>query len=391
MSSAAEFIFSTFSPLINSSEPDIMQIGTVIPIPKFDPDDFLELCRDALNVFKKQPHVLKLEPPVYILGDIHGDLHDLLRVLSKIKDSFESCKVLLLGDYIDRGGYSTEVVLLLFSLITQYPNNFFMLRGNHEFANLNGNSNVLDTELNSLYGKTPLFTEIHTVFTYLPLAAVIGDEYFCVHGGLSEHLKSVADIEKVEYPVVDLNEKLVEDLLWSDPCNKITGFLDSTRGRGVLFGNGAVQQFLEDNKFKKVIRAHQCVINGVSLFYDSVITVFTTSFYNAEENKGAFIMINRDFEILQEILSPLKPLKRAQAFFANAQKSKNVDRTIAKSLIAAQSKTVTGRCVKPPLARPRANHMINSRGLNLRVEKSCGSIPIQQPVRHNSLTQFPLY
>ena len=148
------------------------------------------------------------------------------------------------------------------------------------------------------------------------------------------------------------SDKLVEDILWSDPCAKIAGFIDSTRGKGMLFGSSAIQTFLQNNNFKMIIRAHQCVINGISLFNDNVITVFTTSFYNSEENKGGFLKIDENEEILTEILAPLRTIRRQQATFVNIPKRKKViTKPIAKSLLAAQSNT--GRVIKPPLARPR--------------------------------------
>ncbi|KAK8858051.1 hypothetical protein M9Y10_013151 [Tritrichomonas musculus] len=376
MLNVAEYILSFFIPLIKSSEAEISTLGTVIPIPRFDPEDFLDLCRVTLTLLKKEPPLLYLEPPVFVLGDIHGDIHDLLRVLSKIFNflSDKSAKILMLGDYIDRGGFSTEVVLLIFSLMSCYPENFFFLRGNHEFPGISS-VDILDVELNSLYGKTPLFDEIHRVFSYLPLAAVIGDSYFAVHGGLSPKLITPSDINQVEYPIVDVKaDKLVEDILWSDPCAKIAGFIDSTRGKGTLFGSSAIQTFLQHNNFKMIIRAHQCVINGISLFNDNVITVFTTSFYNSEENKGGFLKINEAQEVLTEILVPLRTIRRQQAIFTNISKRKTVIlHPIAKSLLAAQTKSGTGRTVKPPLARPRP------RGRSVKAENR-NSFPVATPI-----------
>lgn len=374
MHNVSEYILSFLTPIIKSSEAEISTLGTVIPIPKFDPEDLLDLCRETLTLLKTQPHLLYLEPPVFVLGDIHGDIHDLLRVFSKIFNHLldKSAKILMLGDYIDRGGFSTEVVILIFSLMVQFPNNFYFLRGNHEFPGIS-NVDILDVELNSLYGKTPLFEEIHHVFTYLPLAAVIGKSYFAVHGGLSPKLNTPEDINQIEYPIVDVKtNKLVEDILWSDPCAKIAGFIDSTRGKGTLFGSSAIQTFLQNNNFKMIIRAHQCVINGISVFNDNVITVFTTSFYNSEENRGGFLKITEDEEVLTEILAPLRTIRRQQASFVNTPKRKNVImRPIAKSLLAAQSNT--GRLIKPPLARPKPRSRITK-------SEQRNSLPYQAPI-----------
>ncbi|OHT15922.1 Serine/threonine-protein phosphatase PP1-2 [Tritrichomonas foetus] len=346
----ADSVLSQFLPLILSNEQEIATLGTVLPIPQFDSDDILELCRTTLDIVKKQPHALELKPPVFIIGDIHGDLHDLLRIFNRIQE-FDN-QILMLGDYIDRGGFSLEVCIVLFAMVSKFPNNFFLLRGNHEFPNVLS-ENSLEIELKAMYGKNQLFEEIHRVFSYLPLVATIGDQYFCVHGGISQHFNSIDDVKNLEYPIASINHKLVEELLWSDPCTKITNYLESTRGRGVLFGAGAVKSFMENTGYKMVIRAHQCVINGISKFADCVITVFSSSFYNSEENKGAFIYVNEDFEIESVVLTPLRPIRRQVALFANAPSRCKSSKHIPKSLLAAKNKVASVRYVKPPLARPR--------------------------------------
>lgn len=82
-----------------------------------------------------QPTLVELTPPVKIVGDVHGQFGDLIRL-------FEMCgwppkgNYLFLGDYVDRGRQSLETVCLLFALKVRWPENFFLLRGNHECANV---------------------------------------------------------------------------------------------------------------------------------------------------------------------------------------------------------------------------------------------------------------
>lgn len=93
------------------------------------------ICQAAREVFLSQPTLIELSPPVKIVGDIHGQYSDLIRL-------FEMCgfppsaNYLFLGDYVDRGKQSLETILLLLCYKVKYPENFFLLRGNHECANV---------------------------------------------------------------------------------------------------------------------------------------------------------------------------------------------------------------------------------------------------------------
>jgi serine/threonine-protein phosphatase PP1 catalytic subunit len=93
------------------------------------------ICSRVREIFLEQPPLIELEAPVKIVGDIHGQYSDLIRM-------FEMCgfppsaNFLFLGDYVDRGKHSLETILLLMCYKIKYPENFFLLRGNHECANV---------------------------------------------------------------------------------------------------------------------------------------------------------------------------------------------------------------------------------------------------------------
>ena len=93
------------------------------------------VCQAARDIFLSQPTLIELSPPVKIVGDVHGQYSDLIRL-------FEMCgfppsaNYLFLGDYVDRGKQSLETILLLLCYKIKYPENFFLLRGNHECANV---------------------------------------------------------------------------------------------------------------------------------------------------------------------------------------------------------------------------------------------------------------
>lgn len=300
---------------MNAYEEEIMSVGGRIPIPSFDEETLYELCRDAEAILKRQNILLEISPPVYVIGDLHGNLHDLLRIFTRIpKYGF---KILFLGDYIDRGSYSIEVITVILTLLCKFPDNVSVIRGNHEFPNVCQKNPFVD-EIVHTYKSEALFNRFQEVFCYMPLAAIIDKVYFCVHGGIGPDLKSISDIKKIQRPIRTYKDNsLVCDLLWADPCKSISGFMTSTRGVGNMFGFNAATQFLEDNKLQKLIRAHQCVTTGI-VQTRNVITVFSSSFYNQEENKAGFLFVDEMGEIQDNYLNAHLNMSRQAAAFQNA-------------------------------------------------------------------------
>ena len=121
----------------------------------------------------KQPTLIELSPPVKIVGDVHGQYSDLIRL-------FEMCgfppaaNYLFLGDYVDRGKQSLETILLLLCYKIKYPENFFLLRGNHECASINRIYGFYD-ECQCFFRACPTSDGISIIVIFLDLTICFND------------------------------------------------------------------------------------------------------------------------------------------------------------------------------------------------------------------------
>ena len=231
------------------------------------------ICTAVREVLLSQPALLELTAPVKIVGDIHGQYNDLIRL-------FEMCgfppnaNFLFLGDYVDRGKQSLETILLLFCYKLKYPENFFILRGNHECANVTrvyGFYDECKRRCNIKVWKTFIDT-----FNCLPIAAIVADKIFCVHGGLSPSLSHMDDIRQIARPTDVPDYGLLNDLLWSDPADMDQDWESNERGVSYCFGKKVIVDFLSRHDFDLVCRAHMVVEDGYEFFNDRLlVTVFS--------------------------------------------------------------------------------------------------------------------
>jgi len=80
--------------------------------------ELLQLLNAVRDILKKEPNVMRIKEPVIIVGDIHGQYYDMIHMFEKVVDArnLSATNMLFLGDYVDRGNYSIEVCIFLFSL-----------------------------------------------------------------------------------------------------------------------------------------------------------------------------------------------------------------------------------------------------------------------------------
>lgn len=185
--------------------------GTPVNLKQDDIFTMLDIARD---IFMSQPMLLEVKAPVNVCGDTHGQYPDLLRLFEMGKYP-PAANYLFLGDYVDRAEQSIETICLLLCYKVKYPENFFLLRGNHECASINRIYGFYD-ECKRRH-SIKLWRKFGDVFNVLPVAAIVGEKIFCMHGGLSKELTDLNQINEIKRPCDVPDEGLLCDLLWSDP------------------------------------------------------------------------------------------------------------------------------------------------------------------------------
>jgi len=265
------------------------------------------LCARAREIFMEQPMLLEVEAPINLCGDVHGQYHDLLRVF-EVGGFPPTANYLFLGDYVDRGKRSLETICLLFAYKIKFPENFFLLRGNHESPSICRIYGFYD-ECKQRY-SVKLWKTFCDVFNCLPACAIVDDKVICMHGGLSqEMLRPDADVrqmvQSIPRPADIPDSGFLCDLLWSDPADVI-GFGANDRGVSVSFGPDVVRGFLMKEDLDLVVRAHQVVEDGYEFFADrQLVTIFSAPNYCGEfDNAAAVLSIDENLICSFSVLKP---------------------------------------------------------------------------------------
>eukprot|EP00930_Biecheleria_cincta_P014822 TRINITY_DN1258_c1_g1_i1.p1 TRINITY_DN1258_c1_g1~~TRINITY_DN1258_c1_g1_i1.p1 ORF type:complete len:550 (-),score=116.28 TRINITY_DN1258_c1_g1_i1:175-1761(-) len=277
----------------------------------------LEVIQKASALFREEPNLLKLNDPITVVGDIHGQFYD-LKKLFEIGGSADTTQYLFLGDYVDRGSFSVEVVTALYALKIKYPATVKMLRGNHESRQMTTFFNFRE-ECEHKY-DIGVYNAFMESFDCLPVAATINGKFMCVHGGLSPDLKSVETINTLDRFCETPKDGTLCDLIWADPLepkegemrpreNKSQPFIaNEVRGCSYFFSFDAGLVFVKKNRLLSIIRAHEAQLEGYKMHKENpasgfpiVITVFSAPNYcDVYNNKGAILKFdNSTLNILQ--------------------------------------------------------------------------------------------
>jgi serine/threonine-protein phosphatase 2A catalytic subunit len=232
-------------------------IGQLMEGKQLEEQDVERLCNKAQEILKEEENVQSVKCPVTVCGDIHGQFHDLME-LFRIGGNPPDTNYLFMGDYVDRGYYSVETVTLLVALKVRYKDRITILRGNHESRQITQVYGFYDECLRK-YGNANIWKFFTDLFDYLPLTALIENQIFCLHGGLSPAIDTLDQVRALERFQEVPHEGPMCDLLWSDPDDR-SGWGISPRGAGYTFGQDISEQFIHTNDLTMIARAHQLVM-----------------------------------------------------------------------------------------------------------------------------------
>ena len=313
----AQAVVSVYSRLLQEDMTSLIELGKRNPIPQFGHQIIEKVVHEFFEVARKECPVVYCDNNVTIVGDIHGNIHDLLRIL-KSNGLPPYSSYVFLGDYIDRGSFSIECITLLLALKVCYPNHITLLRGNHELREINERYGFKE-EIITEFENEKLFNLFNDIFMYLPIIAIINNKYFCVHGGLSPLFKDISQIKSLKFPIKNVPQVVI-DLLWSDPSEAIETFTKNQRGVGYLWGPDITKEFVSSMKYDVIIRGHQCCSNGIKTNHDGqIITVFSSSNYSADGNKSGYLIVDKDDKFIPHELEEISPATRAVSIFATYQ------------------------------------------------------------------------
>jgi serine/threonine-protein phosphatase 5 len=290
---------------------------------------------------------------VTVVGDTHGQFHDVVRMLQVAGAPSADRLYIINGDMVDRGSWGLETLLLFclykLSLANEVQTPVTILRGNHETATCSIIYGFKQ-EIEAKYGKSDgrrIFNGCKQLFKNLPLAALVNNRTLVLHGGLFRKRRGRKRVQKKKYltdddefsidepnPVIgslaDLRagskggldatglgeSQLAADVLWSDPSNEPGLSENYARGIGMVFGPEVTEKFLEDNGLRLIIRSHegpdaresrpemQNMLEGYTIDHQSdagkLMTVFSAPDYPQHlpdtqeryKNKAAVLVLN---------------------------------------------------------------------------------------------------
>jgi Ca2+-binding EF-hand superfamily protein/diadenosine tetraphosphatase ApaH/serine/threonine PP2A family protein phosphatase len=267
----------------------------------------MRLIVGASRIMRDQEHSMNeikapVEGNVVVVGDTHGQLTDLLTIFKLVGVPTEKRVYLFNGDFVDRGPHDVNLLLILLAWKILLPTSVYLNRGNHEQRRMNERYSF-ERHCRETYKSCVVYELIQQLFLRLPLCTLINKKVLVLHGGLFPYddvtLDELRALPRGEIPRASEDssrqDRLMQDMLWSDPREE-EGWIDSTRGAGILWGPDLSTKFVKQNRLDLVIRSHEMVDEGYLYWHgNQVVTLFSASNYcGKNENRGAVAIFDHN-------------------------------------------------------------------------------------------------
>ncbi|NWR93366.1 PP2BC phosphatase, partial [Furnarius figulus] len=271
---------------------------------RLEEDAALKIINDGAAILRHEKTMIEVEAPITVCGDIHGQFFDLMK-LFEVGGSPNNTRYLFLGDYVDRGYFSIECVLYLWSLKINHPKTLFLLRGNHECRHL---TEYFTFKQECKYQQCEKDLNVFKKYGFrYVLKKDVGSSGMevCVSCHCSHQqppdFVSLFQLDRFKEPPAF---GPMCDLLWSDPSEDygnektLEHFAHNTvRGCSYFYSYPAVCEFLQNNSLLSVIRAHEAQDAGYRMYrksqttgFPSLITIFSAPNYlDVYNNKAAVL------------------------------------------------------------------------------------------------------
>lgn len=244
------------------------------------------------SVFFEYP-VVYIPPngELILIGDTHGDSESVIAILKKTDfinraNNNEKVYLVFTGDYADRGKQDIKNIELLLNLKENFPEQVYLLRGNHEEVNMGQHYGLLGSCI-ARFGYERgqfIFQRLNEMFEKFPVVMISGNGVVAVHGGVP-----ISDIKSLK----DLNdEDNLTDIRWNDPTEEIENFIyNYRRGSNYLFGRKTFNSFMKGIGANVLFRSHEYVAKGHKFLFDHrLVSVFSNGGESKESGFKDFIL-----------------------------------------------------------------------------------------------------
>ncbi|VDM50856.1 unnamed protein product [Toxocara canis] len=223
-----------------------------------DTQSIVEILHRGAELFWNEPMLIEAPFPengLVVVSDLHGYIIDLLVTMLDCGSPAQK-HYIFLGDYVDRGSHQIETFLFVLLMKLRWPNRVYMLRGNHETYELNATQQFF-AACKRAFGNENIYHVFGRLFDIMPVAAIFGDYFLCLHGGVSQWMTSRDNIRNIQRPTYISQMKMLDccllaDILWADP-DRCTSYNFNAEG---------LECVLKALNAKVLLRGHQPFLNG---------------------------------------------------------------------------------------------------------------------------------